>query len=434
MCNTGVVRRAPVRLGCHRGDRDKTYLGGTLLLLPHQTFHVMTKTFMEHEVFRTSVRHVGLVTDVLGFAAVLPTKDYVRGRPRGFDAADVWVCDARYNDVSKSFDRIRMFPRAFPEPRLEPLPALEPFPDGPRKVVSVRSPHWTAPKAADTGANGAASGTTIGAAAALLVGLASGASAGGSRPSSGVLRIQASPSLLGAGTAVGGSSSARPGASASPRQHLTPSGQSPSGSSLQLPVTRAVQGTVVSTSLGPVPVQILREPNLPAIRSLLLNQVGVVQRLSDGYLHLSQLLRGLVIPPDRYRVLYDLVAATAAPLPSALDARMQQEMQRNQLPFTVGPWFVWGSALPFPRTRPPPRAAAGRPCYLTTGCLGTRASQPARRGRVVVVAVDAVCVCVCVRANLQGSIPRWCGARLWAARCSRRTSGVASRSSFRCWT
>jgi hypothetical protein len=340
--------------------RAGAFLSGFALRLPHQTFHVVTKMFHEQEVFRTTTRRRFAASDIVGFAVVLPLRDYVRGRPSGVAPEDVWVCEARYSDHSRSFERLRNFARLFPEPVHRPHPALELFVDGPRKVRMLKSPHAPpAPPPPPAAAAAAATGT-------------GGAGRPGAEPAT-------EPSAA-SGEAVldvhETDATVTPALSAAPRRSGEPRPVVVAVKPLSLgslytsaPVAAAAAAAAanrraaVASTAAPVSVHTVREASLPALRSVVINQVGVVLRLSDACLLLPQLLRGLAIPPDRIRALYDLLsplavpstgpgAATAAPVvepsePAATtepsdddgsEAAVKTAARQAPLPLTAGPW------------------------------------------------------------------------------------------------
>ena len=295
-------------------------------MLPHQTFHVLTKTFHEHEVFRTTSRVVVPLTDIVGFAIVLSYKDYGRGRPKGVAPEDVWVCESRYNDQAKSFDRVRNFAKAFPEPKLRPNPELELFSDGPRKIPTLKSPHLTealakAPPAPPASASAAHPSGKAGHhhpmspatsdAAVALVGLAGGPPSG-----SGARRDDGSGSVT-VRLPMPGSMASLSAANMSAQRRIAAA------------ASAAAQKDTLATSFGQLTVQTISEPGLPAIRSLLLNQTGVLQRVADGLLHVAQLLRALGVSPDRVRALQDLLTPDSAAAPP----------DPQQHPITAGPWY-----------------------------------------------------------------------------------------------
>lgn len=77
--------------------------------------HKATQKFMENEVFKTNHMENYKCHEIVGRAIVLFFKEYIRGKPKGFDMKDVFVCESRYNEVGKSFSRIKMWNACLPE-------------------------------------------------------------------------------------------------------------------------------------------------------------------------------------------------------------------------------------------------------------------------------------------------------------------------------
>ncbi|CAG8818736.1 16635_t:CDS:2, partial [Racocetra persica] len=82
---------------------------------PEQTKHQVSKKFFQNEVFKTNTFHDHLVQDVLGKCFVLQVKDYVKGRPKGSENKSVYVCESRYNEGSKVFNRIKNWHHVMPK-------------------------------------------------------------------------------------------------------------------------------------------------------------------------------------------------------------------------------------------------------------------------------------------------------------------------------
>ncbi|RIB06835.1 hypothetical protein C2G38_2007116 [Gigaspora rosea] len=82
---------------------------------PEQTKHQVSKKFFQNEVFKTNTFHDHLMQDVLGKCFVLQVKDYVKGRPKGSEDKSVYVCESRYNEGSKVFNRIKNWHHVMPK-------------------------------------------------------------------------------------------------------------------------------------------------------------------------------------------------------------------------------------------------------------------------------------------------------------------------------
>lgn len=80
-------------------------------LRPEQTVHPAGRRFYEKEVFKWDkfVEHVQ--ADLMGKCIVLHVRDYVRGRPEGWESDDlqshVYICESRYLEQAKKMDKIK---------------------------------------------------------------------------------------------------------------------------------------------------------------------------------------------------------------------------------------------------------------------------------------------------------------------------------------
>ncbi|KAI9206526.1 uncharacterized protein BJ171DRAFT_566838 [Polychytrium aggregatum] len=72
-------------------------------------------SFMENEVFKTSSYHVVDASRILGKCYVLFLRDYVRGKPPGASASDVFVCESKLNSSSKGLVKIKNWNTCLPE-------------------------------------------------------------------------------------------------------------------------------------------------------------------------------------------------------------------------------------------------------------------------------------------------------------------------------
>jgi hypothetical protein len=55
------------------------------------------------------------VEEIIGQCHVLYIRDYVRGKPAGADAKDVYVCESRYNEATKTSSKIKNWQSCLPE-------------------------------------------------------------------------------------------------------------------------------------------------------------------------------------------------------------------------------------------------------------------------------------------------------------------------------
>lgn len=76
-------------------------------LRPEQTTHKTTQKFYFNEVFKTQHVEHYMAADIVGKCCVLPPKDYVRGKPADVLQKDIFICESRYIESSKNYQRIK---------------------------------------------------------------------------------------------------------------------------------------------------------------------------------------------------------------------------------------------------------------------------------------------------------------------------------------
>nr|CAG8443596.1 2869_t:CDS:10 [Entrophospora candida] len=72
-----------------------------------QTKHNLWQKFYENEVFKTNTFQDHLIHDVLGKCCVINVNDFKTGYPKGFEGKSIYVCESRYNEISKTFNKIK---------------------------------------------------------------------------------------------------------------------------------------------------------------------------------------------------------------------------------------------------------------------------------------------------------------------------------------
>lgn len=77
---------------------------------PHETYHMQSRKFLEHEVFKTDNYTTTPLQQVLRKCCVMFVKDYFRSRPLEVPDEDVFVCESRYQARSKTFKKIKIWP------------------------------------------------------------------------------------------------------------------------------------------------------------------------------------------------------------------------------------------------------------------------------------------------------------------------------------
>jgi chromatin structure-remodeling complex subunit RSC1/2 len=78
--------------------------------------HKHTRTFYENEVFKSGQYRDHPANQILSKTYVQFITRYTRGRPTNWPADEkIWVCESRYNDLSKTFSKINQWRACLPE-------------------------------------------------------------------------------------------------------------------------------------------------------------------------------------------------------------------------------------------------------------------------------------------------------------------------------
>lgn len=82
---------------------------------PEQTVHRVDKVFYENEVVKSGQYRDHLVDEILEKCFVMFFTRYQRGRPQGIGDRMVYLCESRYNEVEKTFNKIRTWKACIPD-------------------------------------------------------------------------------------------------------------------------------------------------------------------------------------------------------------------------------------------------------------------------------------------------------------------------------
>lgn len=83
---------------------------------PEQTVHRASRTFLENEVFKSGQYRDHPASQILSKTFVQFITRYTRGRPKHWPANEkIWVCESRYNDITKAFSKINQWRACLPE-------------------------------------------------------------------------------------------------------------------------------------------------------------------------------------------------------------------------------------------------------------------------------------------------------------------------------
>ncbi|KAI8903545.1 hypothetical protein EDD86DRAFT_214677 [Gorgonomyces haynaldii] len=86
-----------------------------MYVFPEMTHHKFQTKFYQKEVLKRTRPEHRFVESILGRCHVLHVKDYVRGKPVGADMNDVYVCENRYNDQTRTISKIKNWAICVPE-------------------------------------------------------------------------------------------------------------------------------------------------------------------------------------------------------------------------------------------------------------------------------------------------------------------------------
>ena len=94
---------------------DRKWINACWYYRPEQTVHRVDKRFYENEVVKTGQYRDHHIDEVSEKCYVMFFTRYSRGRPRGFENKSVYVCEARYNEVEKHFNKIKTWKSCIPD-------------------------------------------------------------------------------------------------------------------------------------------------------------------------------------------------------------------------------------------------------------------------------------------------------------------------------
>lgn len=96
-------------------ENGKTWANCCWYYRPEQTVHKFDKLFWENEVVKSGQYRDHLVDDILEKCFVMFITKYQRGRPKGIGQRSVYLCESRYNENEKTFNKIRTWKACIPD-------------------------------------------------------------------------------------------------------------------------------------------------------------------------------------------------------------------------------------------------------------------------------------------------------------------------------
>ena len=122
MGDTGVCSPTPFPhaafLGCANdlGLSGDPWVNVCWYYRPEQTVHRSSRLFYENEVFKSGQYRDHPASQILSKTFVQFITRYTRGRPKHWPANErIWVCESRYNDITRAFSKINQWRACIPE-------------------------------------------------------------------------------------------------------------------------------------------------------------------------------------------------------------------------------------------------------------------------------------------------------------------------------
>ncbi|CAG9540476.1 unnamed protein product [Cercopithifilaria johnstoni] len=103
----------------YRDSDGQTFARGTWCYRPEETFHLATRKFCENEVFLTSYYDTVTVDRLVGKCHVMPIRQFMRQKPKGFEDSDIYVCECRYMGRQLHFKKLKHWPYQSEDEKVE---------------------------------------------------------------------------------------------------------------------------------------------------------------------------------------------------------------------------------------------------------------------------------------------------------------------------
>lgn len=85
---------------------SKRFAYGHYYLRPHETYHEPSRKFFPNEVFRVPLYENVPLTAVVGECCVMDLATFCKGRPKGIQEEDVFICEYRVDKKAHLFSKI----------------------------------------------------------------------------------------------------------------------------------------------------------------------------------------------------------------------------------------------------------------------------------------------------------------------------------------
>uniref|UniRef100_A0A915PSR4 Protein polybromo-1 n=1 Tax=Setaria digitata TaxID=48799 RepID=A0A915PSR4_9BILA len=111
----------------YRDSDGQTFARGTWCYRPEETFHLATRKFCENEVFLTSYYDTVTVDRLIGKCHVMPIRQFMRQKPKGFEDSDIYVCECRYMGRQLHFKKLKHWPYHSEDEKVEYIKREKPL-------------------------------------------------------------------------------------------------------------------------------------------------------------------------------------------------------------------------------------------------------------------------------------------------------------------
>ena len=86
--------------------RGEKFAFGHHYFRPHETYHEPTRRFFRNEVFRVPLYDIIPLGAIQGICCVMDLPTYCKGRPKGTQEKDIFICEFRLDKTAHLFKKI----------------------------------------------------------------------------------------------------------------------------------------------------------------------------------------------------------------------------------------------------------------------------------------------------------------------------------------
>ncbi|XP_076465119.1 uncharacterized protein LOC143296954 isoform X2 [Babylonia areolata] len=94
-----------------KNSKGERFAAGFMYLRPHETYHEPNRKFFHNELFRYPQYETYPLEQIAGKCVVMDLNTYCKGKPKGFDDRDIYICEFRLDKNARIFTKItKKFP------------------------------------------------------------------------------------------------------------------------------------------------------------------------------------------------------------------------------------------------------------------------------------------------------------------------------------